>query len=94
MKKIILIVAIVICAFTINNKTKTEDIAMSSNDKIVICHIPPGNNQNPRTIEVSVRALDAHLAHGDFIGSCYRGEPDQDDTPIIVVKDWLKGNPL
>jgi hypothetical protein len=86
MKKIVLIVAIVICAFTVNNKTKTEDIAMSSKDKIVICHIPPGNHQNPRTIEISVKALEAHLAHGDFIGSCYRGEPDNDDDdPIIVI---------
>ena len=39
-------------------------------DKITICHIPPGNPDNAHEITISVRALDAHLAHGDAIGSC------------------------
>jgi len=35
-----------------------------------ICHIPPGSSGNPRTITVSTRALDTHLAHGDSLGAC------------------------
>lgn len=39
-------------------------------DKITICHIPPGNPDNPQTIVISESALEAHLAHGDTIGPC------------------------
>ena len=35
-----------------------------------ICHIPPGNPDNARTITVSANALPAHLAHGDHCGPC------------------------
>lgn len=39
-------------------------------DKVLICHIPPGNEDNPQTIRVSVNAVPAHLAHGDTEGPC------------------------
>ena len=35
------------------------------NDKVDICHIPPGNPDNAHMINVSVNAIPAHLAHGD-----------------------------
>jgi hypothetical protein len=38
--------------------------------KVVICHIPPGNPDNPRTISVGEPAVPAHLAHGDSLGPC------------------------
>jgi hypothetical protein len=40
--------------------------------KVLICHIPPGNPENARTISVSddVETIEDHLAHGDFLGSC------------------------
>jgi hypothetical protein len=38
--------------------------------KITICHIPPGNNQNPQTIEIPESAWPAHQAHGDTKGAC------------------------
>ena len=38
--------------------------------KIVICHSPPGNPNNEQTIEVGVSALQAHMDHGDEIGPC------------------------
>ena len=37
-----------------------------------MCHTPPGNPDNFFDILVSENALDAHLAHGDFIGECER----------------------
>jgi hypothetical protein len=37
---------------------------------VTICHIPPGNPSNAHTITISVNALPAHLAHGDYIGAC------------------------
>ena len=39
-------------------------------EKVLICHIPPGNPENPQTISVSVNAVPAHLAHGDTEGPC------------------------
>ena len=41
-----------------------------SEEKVTICHIPPGNPDNAHTITISRSALDAHLAHGDTIGEC------------------------
>jgi hypothetical protein len=38
--------------------------------KVVVCHIPPGNPENPVTIEVGESAVPAHLAHGDTEGAC------------------------
>lgn len=40
------------------------------NQKVTICHIPPGNPDNAHTITVSENALRAHLAHGDLLGDC------------------------
>jgi hypothetical protein len=45
----------------------------ASPGKITICHIPPGNPDNAHEITVSVRALPAHLAHGDNVGECGGG---------------------
>ena len=36
---------------------------------VTICHRPPGNPDNSRTITVSVDAA-AHLEHGDSCGPC------------------------
>ncbi len=40
--------------------------------KITICHIPPGNPNNPQTITISTNALSAHIpGHiGDYQGAC------------------------
>jgi hypothetical protein len=39
-------------------------------DKVEICHIPPGNPGNAHEIEVDLSAVPAHLDHGDTIGEC------------------------
>ena len=38
--------------------------------KVFVCHVPPGNPENPVTIEVGESAVPAHLAHGDTEGEC------------------------
>src|SRR6185312_5619944 len=38
--------------------------------KVDVCHIPPGDPSNLHTITISEHALQAHLAHGDFLGDC------------------------
>jgi len=39
--------------------------------KVEICHIPPGNPDNAHVISVSEKAVQAHLNHGDKLGSCF-----------------------
>jgi len=48
---------------------------------VVICHMPPGNTDNPEEILVSISAVDTHLAHGDHIASC------EDYVPEIQFSD-------
>jgi hypothetical protein len=42
-------------------------------EKVLICHRPPGNPENAHTISVSPNAVPAHLAHGDTLGPCPNG---------------------
>jgi hypothetical protein len=53
----------------------------SGNDKIEICHIPPGNPGNAHTITVSMSAWAAHEAHGDYQGACRVTTPAPTATP-------------
>src|SRR3990172_7903173 len=39
---------------------------------IRICHIPPGDPNNPQTISISKYSLSTHMAHGDTIGGCHK----------------------
>ncbi len=61
--------------------------------KIMICHVPPGNPQNPRTIGISFNALPAHLTHGDTIGPCavggFAASADADGgSEFRLLSDW------
>jgi len=40
----------------------------------LICHIPPGNPDNPQTIQIPTNAYPAHLDHGDYEGACIEEE--------------------
>ena len=46
---------------------------VTGDERVVICHIPPGNSNKQTTMEVAASALDAHLAHGDYTGVCGAG---------------------
>jgi hypothetical protein len=37
---------------------------------INVCHIPSGNSANAYTINISVNEWKAHMAHGDYLGTC------------------------
>jgi hypothetical protein len=47
-----------------------DSLAAGGVDKVLICHIPPGNPDNRHDIVVGAPAVPAHLAHGDFVGTC------------------------
>lgn len=67
MKKYLLLLGVVLIAFTIVSSTRKNN---QTNHKVVVCHIPPGNPANAHDITISVNALPAHLAHGDYEGGC------------------------
>jgi len=74
-------------------------------DKVTICHIPPGNPENAHTIVVGGSAVAAHLAHGDFEGECDGdegatdddldddGEADDANDVKVLVCHFPPGNP-
>ena len=41
--------------------------SFNNNDKITICHVPPGNPGNCHEITISLNALQTHLNHGDML---------------------------
>ena len=47
-------------------------------EKVVICHVPPGNWANAHTIVVGAPAKEAHIRHGDMLGPCDAGAGDPD----------------
>jgi len=49
-------------------------IAGASAMKMDICH---NTANNPHTINISIFALPAHMAHGDSIGSCGSSNSDE-----------------
>jgi len=38
--------------------------------KIWVCHAPPGNPENARTLGIEFGSAADHVAHGDFLGTC------------------------
>jgi len=55
--------------------------------KIEICHVPPGNLDNAHTLSISVNAMRAHLAHGDYIDECTEnGDDETNDEQEIEIK--------
>jgi hypothetical protein len=61
--------------------------AGKSAGKVDICHIPPGNPSNARTINVSKSAVPAHMAHGDSMGAY----PDGGIGNVFTVCDDRTG---
>ncbi len=49
----------------------TAPAAWAGDNKVQVCHIPPGNPANFHTITISENALPAHLGHGDLAGACF-----------------------
>ncbi|MBF0105465.1 MAG: VCBS repeat-containing protein [Deltaproteobacteria bacterium] len=64
-----------------NNKEEKEAV---KENKIQICHIPPGNPENAHTIEIAESALDAHLEHGDYTGSCEQDKDNEENNDEVV----------
>jgi len=53
--------------------------------KVNVCHIPGGNPDNAHEIQVSGNAVNAHLGHGDVLGSCVGVAPTETSAAVFVV---------
>jgi len=51
-----------------------------SDKKVNVCHIPPGNSDNAHTITISINALRAHFAHGDYLDECEDQSNEETDN--------------
>jgi hypothetical protein len=60
-------------------------------EKVTICHYPPGNTGNPQQIEIPLSAWPAHQAHGDLLGPCPAVEEEK--VTICHYPPGNTGNP-
>ena len=56
------------------------------NGKVDICHLPPGNPNNPQDLQVDPSSIQAHLAHGDWIGDCAACVPNNFTNKTIEYR--------
>lgn len=60
----------------------SRTIRFKVKDKMItICHYPPGNTDNPQTIQIPESAWPAHQAHGDHLGPC-----ETNKKPVVPTK--------
>jgi hypothetical protein len=61
-----------------NGCTNSDDVTVEVVDircgknmnKVLVCHVPPDNPDNPQTICIAPQAVPDHLSHGDYLGPC------------------------
>ncbi len=59
------------CTATDSVFVHVVDVRCGNNwNKVLVCHIPPGNPANAHTICISENGVPAHLAHGCYLGAC------------------------
>jgi hypothetical protein len=63
------------------DKSKDDDRDDDDSCKVTVCHRPPGNRCNEHTIRVGKSAVSAHVAHGDYPGSCDPVDPPPPPPP-------------
>jgi len=79
------------CAAQPTGNTNTDSAIV--NTKITICHIPPGNNSNPQTIQISENAWPVHQAHGDTKGVCPKNPSGNNKITICHYPPGNNNNP-
>lgn len=51
-------------------KLQEEEEEDAVGGTVTVCHIPPGNPDNAKTLEIPASDMDGHLGHGDTLGPC------------------------
>jgi hypothetical protein len=70
-----------------NITIQTVDIRCGQNgQKVLLCHVPPGNPSNPQTLCIAPSAVPAHLSEhsGDCLGAC--------SSSRLLANYWIDGN--
>ena len=62
MKNLLFVLLLVAALFVAVSASPVQ----AGEEKVLICHVPPGNPENVQTIAVGVSALPAHRPHGDW----------------------------
>ena len=68
-----------------------------SDDTCSICHIPPGNPFNVKTLSLPLPAVSAHVGHGDCVGKCpcanclVIADPSWVACPLMTTRDDCLG---
>ena len=75
MKNTMLRGAMLVLGLTAMVMTTPTSVQADPQEKVTICHVPPGNPENAHTITVGFPALVAHFANhgGDSFGECEGG---------------------
>jgi len=77
------VITVAVITFFFNNPVFAQ-----GNEKITICHCPPGNPNNCHSITISIDAWAAHLAHpNDYMGPC------TDNVGVKLIKVHVAPNP-
>ena len=63
MKRILLILFVIVVSTALSD----SPTILAGPDKVLVCHVPPGNPANAHVISVSPNAVAAHFAHGDCL---------------------------
>jgi hypothetical protein len=59
------------CTITASKMVEVVDVHCGNKgDKVLVCHVPPGEPENEHNICISPNAVPAHLAIGDYLGPC------------------------
>ncbi len=78
------------CTYSQSQTIKVIDARCgNNNNKVLVCHIPPGNNNNPQSICISANAVATHLAHGCYVGPCgsFKGGRKADENGNISLQE-------
>ncbi|MCB0819470.1 MAG: T9SS type A sorting domain-containing protein [Bacteroidetes bacterium] len=86
--------AILVLGMAGASNLNAQNIACGNNgNKVLVCHIPPGNPANAHTICISANGVPAHVPgnnqHNDFLGDCWAGCTGME---IISVNQGKRSN--
>lgn len=83
------------CSATDSVFVNVIDVHCGNNgNKVLVCHIPPGNPDNAHTICISENAVAAHLAHGCMVGPCAPAPVDSLGSGQEQLQIMVSPNPM
>ena len=72
--KLFFISFLFVFSFSSHSKRPALKCPKAGKNKVVVCHMPPGEPENEQIISVGKNAVQAHLNHGDHQGLCLSSE--------------------